>query len=42
MNGDYPLAQITIILEGNGEVAKGDLTYVEHPKNGLPVVYQII
>lgn len=40
-SGDYRSNRITIILERNSEVAKGDLVYVEHPKNGLPVVYQI-
>jgi len=40
-DGDYRSTWITIILEKNSEVAKGDLAYVEHPKNGLPVVYQI-
>jgi len=41
VSGDYCSSRITIIPEKNGEVAKGDLVYVEHPKNGLPVVYQI-
>ncbi len=41
VSGDYPSTEITIILEKAGEVAEGDLAYVKHPKNGLPVVYQV-
>ena len=41
VSGDYCSSRITIIVERDGEVAKGDLVYVEHPKKGLPVVYQI-
>jgi DNA helicase HerA-like ATPase len=41
VSGDYGSTWITIVLEKGCEVAKGDLVYVEHPKNGLPVVYQI-
>ena len=41
LSGNYPSTRITIILEKNGEIAKGDLTYIEHPKNGFPVVYQV-
>lgn len=39
--GDYLTNSITIVLEKDGEVAKGDLTYIKHPKNGFPVVYQV-
>ncbi len=41
VSGDYGSTWITIVLERGCEAAKGDLAYVEHPKNGLPVVYQI-
>jgi len=41
VSGDYRSTSITIILEKGCEIAKGDLVYVKHPKNGLPVVYQI-
>jgi DNA helicase HerA-like ATPase len=41
ISGDYPQSSLMIILEHGCEVAKGDLVYVEHPKKGLPVVYQV-
>jgi len=41
VSGDYGSTWITIVLERGCEVAKGDLIYVEHPKTGSPVVYQI-
>jgi len=41
VTGDYSSNSIIIILESGCEVAKGDLVYIEHPKKGLPVVYQI-
>jgi len=41
ISGDYHSTKITVILEKGCEVANGDLVYVKHPKNGLPVVYQI-
>ncbi|UCC33865.1 MAG: DUF87 domain-containing protein, partial [Candidatus Bathyarchaeota archaeon] len=41
ISGDYPQDSLTIILEDGCEVAKGDLVYVEHPKKGSPVIYQI-
>ncbi len=41
VSGDYHSTKITVILGKGCEVAKGDLVYVKHPKNGLPVVYQI-
>ena len=41
VSGDYHSTWITVILEKGCEVAKGDLVYVKHPKNDLPVVYQI-
>ena len=40
-NGEYRIDEITIVLLRGLEVAKGDLVYVEHPKNGSQVVYQI-
>lgn len=39
--GEYRLDDITLVLLRDREVGKGDLVYVEHPKNGLPVVYQV-
>jgi len=39
--GDYQLDEITIILLRGRELARGDLVYVVHPKNGSPVVYQV-
>ncbi len=41
VSGNYHSTQIAVILERGCEVAKGDLVYVKHPKNDLPVVYQI-
>ena len=41
ITGDYPSDSMIIILEDGCEVAKGDLVYIEHPKKGLPLVYQI-
>ncbi len=41
VSGDYGSTRITIILEMGCEMAKGDLVYIEHPKTGLPLVYQI-
>lgn len=39
--GHYSPEKITIVLERGREIAKGDLVYVEHPRNSLPVVYQV-
>ncbi len=39
--GDYSSDSTMIILEKGCEVARGDLVYIQHPKKGLPVVYQI-
>ena len=39
--GDYRLDEITVILMRGRELARGDLVYVVHPKNGSPVVYQV-
>ncbi|MBL7079032.1 ATP-binding protein [Candidatus Bathyarchaeota archaeon] len=39
--GEYRVDEITVILVRGKELAKGDLVYVEHPKNGSPVVYQV-
>jgi len=41
VSGNYHSTRIAVILERGCEVAEGDLVYVKHPKNGLPVVYQI-
>jgi len=41
VSGDYDPSRVTVVLRDGCEVAKGDLVYVEHPKNGLPVVYQV-
>jgi len=39
--GEYRVDKITVVLVRGRELAKGDLVYVEHPKNGSPVVYQV-
>ncbi len=39
--GEYGINEITILLLRGYELAKGDLVYIEHPKNGCPVVYQV-
>ena len=39
--GEYKLGEITVVLLRGKELAKGDLLYVQHPKNGCPVVYQV-
>jgi DNA helicase HerA-like ATPase len=40
-SGEYRSDEITIILVKGKEIAKGDLVYIEHPKNHSPVVYQV-
>jgi hypothetical protein len=42
LTGEYNTDQITVLLIRGRELAKGDLVYVNHPKNGLPVVYQVV
>jgi DNA helicase HerA-like ATPase len=42
VTGEYRLDEITVLLMRGRELGKGDLVYVKHPKNGSPVVYQII
>ena len=42
LTGEYNVDQITVLLMRGRELAKGDLVYVRHPKNGFPVVYQVI
>ena len=39
--GEYGISEITVLLLRGLELAKGDLVYIEHPKNGCPVVYQV-
>ena len=39
--GEYRIDEITLVLGRERELAKGDLVYLEHPKNGSPVVYQV-
>ena len=39
--GEYRVDEITVVLVRGKELAKGDLVYFKHPKNGSPVVYQI-
>jgi hypothetical protein len=39
--GEYRLDEITVVLMRGRELARGDLVYVAHPKNGSPVVYQV-
>ncbi|MEM2892673.1 MAG: ATP-binding protein [Candidatus Bathyarchaeia archaeon] len=41
LTGEYPVEEINIILLRDSGLAKGDLVYVNHPKNGSPVVYQV-
>lgn len=40
-SGHYNPEYITVVLEADKEIAKGDLIYIDHPKNGFPVVYQV-
>lgn len=40
-SGEYGISEITILLLRGYELAKGDLVYIEHPKNQRPVVYQV-
>ncbi len=40
-SGEYGINEITILMLRNLELAKGDLVYIKHPKNGQPVVYQV-
>ena len=42
VTGEYKLDEITILLLRGRELAKGDLVYVKHPKNGQAVVYQVV
>jgi DNA helicase HerA-like ATPase len=42
LTGEYSVDQITVLLMRGRELAKGDLVYVKHPKNGSPVVYQVV
>lgn len=39
--GEYGISEITVLLLRGLELAKGDLVFIEHPKNGCPVVYQV-
>ena len=39
--GEYKPEEITVVLLRGRELARGDLVYVKHPKNGCPVVYQV-
>jgi len=41
LTGEYPVDEINIILLRDSGLARGDLVYVNHPKNGSPVVYQV-
>ena len=40
-NGEYGISEITVLMLRGLELAKGDLVYIDHPKNGQPVVYQV-
>jgi len=40
-SGEYGINEITILMLRSLELAKGDLVFIEHPKNGQPVVYQV-
>ncbi len=39
--GEYGINEITVLMLRGLELAKGNLVYINHPKNGLPVVYQV-
>ena len=39
--GEYGINEITVLMLRGLELAKGNLVYIDHPKNGLPVVYQV-
>ena len=39
--GEYGITEITILMLRGLELAKGELVYIDHPKNGRPVVYQV-
>jgi len=39
--GNYALDEMTVVLRRGRELARGDLVYVIHPRNGSPVVYQV-
>ncbi len=39
--GEYGINEITILMLRDLELAKGNLVYIDHPKNGRPVVYQV-
>ncbi|MBN1682199.1 ATP-binding protein [Candidatus Bathyarchaeota archaeon] len=41
MTGEYELDKIIILLIRGRELAKGDLVYLKHPKNNLPIIYQV-
>ena len=40
-SGEYGINEITILMLRDLELAKGDLVYIDHPKNKRPVVYQV-
>jgi hypothetical protein len=40
-SGEYGISEITVLMLRDLELAKGDLVYMKHPKNGQPVVYQV-
>lgn len=39
--GEYGINEITVLMLRGLELAKGNLVYIDHPKNGRPVVYQV-
>jgi len=39
--GEYRIDEITVVLLRGRELGRGDLVYMEHPRNGSPVVYQV-
>ncbi len=41
LTGEYPIDEINIILLRDSGLARGDLVYVNHPRNGSPVLYQV-
>lgn len=41
VTGEYCFDKITVLLIRGRELGKGDLVYLQHPKNGSPIVYQV-
>ena len=41
-SGEYGVREINVLLLEGWEVGRGDLLYVSHPRNGKPVLYQVV